>query len=311
MMLKKKMRSVFAVACLLASAGTAACGGNYSNEDLEFQTSIPDKTDLAPNIAAQLIAGSAESYKLTHGTVQGYRRLLGFVASLLDHVRRHPATTRTTDGRVWGPFADDKQPGYVLRVSMSRLALTAESKSFKFSYSLDFATKAAKAFVPVIYGTFDSKGGLGEGNGKVSFDVDRLRSIQYPVGPDIVEVRKIDITHSRNDGFRSLLVHQDNTATAAAPTADLTYSESPDGSATTRFVLTLAANLWTSEIDVVSAWRGDGAGRGEIKVTRGLATGLLGIDCWGATTVPTYVSRDWDKAANQGDMGTCVLPPLR
>lgn len=53
------------------------------------------------------------------------------------------------------------------------------------------------------------------------------------------------------------------------------------------------------------------SGRGEIKVTSGLAAGLVGIDCWGPSTVPTYVSRDWDKAANQGDMATCVLPPLR
>lgn len=310
-MLKQKMRSVFAVVCLLSSAGLVACGGNYSNEDLEFQTSIPDEADLAPNIAAQLIAGSAESYKLTYGTVQSYRRLLGFVASLLDHVRRHPATTRTPDDRIWGPFADRKQPGYVLRVSMSRVPPVAGGTSVTFAYSLEFSTKSTNAFVQVISGTFDPLGGLGKGNGQVSFNVEALRSIQYPLGPDIVEVRKIDITHARNDGFRSLLVHQDNTATAAAPTADLTYSESPDGSATTHFVLALAANLWTSEIDVVSAWRGDGAGRGEIKVTKGLATGLVGIDCWGPTTVATYVSRDWDKAANQGDIATCVLPPLR
>jgi hypothetical protein len=296
---------------LLAAYSMNACGGTYSNEDIEFQTSVPSGDDLRPNIAAQLVGGSAESYKLTYGVVQNYRQILGLVGSLLDHVRRYPATTRTLDSRIWGPFDADKEPGFQIRVSIFRLPPTVTLPSYQFAYSIDFGAKANKVFVPVIFGTFDPVGGVGEGNGVLNFDVDALRSIAFPVGSDVRELRSLNMKHSHQGDSRSLVVHQINVATAKSPTSDLTYNESVDGSANARFVMTLSENLWAQEVDVVSAWRGDGSGRGEIKVTSGLATGSVGTDCWGSSTIPTFVKRDWAPSASLGDVATCVLPPLR
>ena len=296
---------------LLAVHAVNACGGTYSNDDIEFQTSVPSGDDLRPNIAAQLLGGSAETYKLTYGVVQTYRQILGVVGGILDHVRRYPATKRTPNSRIWGPFDSDEHLAFHIRVSIERVPPSAATPSYQFAYSIDYGAKANGLFVPVIFGTFDPVGGVGEGSGVLNFDVDALRSIAFPIGKDVRELRFLNMKHVHQGGSRALVVHQTNLATAASPTADLTYNESADGSANTRFVMTLSANLLAQEIDVVSAWRGDGAGRGEIKVTRGLAMGSVGTDCWGTSTIPTFVKRDWDPSASAGDAASCLLPPLR
>ena len=165
--------------------------------------------------------------------------------------------------------------------------------------------------MPVIFGTFDPRGDIGEGNGNATLDFAALRSTGFPSERDTSDIVRIEMAHGRRGGARTLEVHQTNTPAAANPRADLSYEEAPDRSAKTHFVVAVANNLWAQELDVISAWRGDGAGRGELKVTQGLATGLAGVDCWGPSTVATYVKRDWDEAANAGDANTCVLPALR
>lgn len=266
---------------------------------------------FVPTLLRNWLGGSAESYKLTYGVVQNYRQILGVVGAILDHVRRYPATNRSPDSRSWGPFSDEKQPLFQVRVSITRVSPVATIPSNQVTYSIEYGAKANGLFVPVISGTFDPMGGVGDGNGRLTFDVDALRAISYPIGSDVSKLRSLNMNHFRQAGSRSLVVHQTNVATADVPTADLTYNESADGSANTHFVMTLSANLWVQEIDVVSAWRGDGVGRGEIKVTSGLATGSVGTDCWGPSTIPTFVKRDWDPAASMGDAASCLLPPLR
>ncbi|MDX2022482.1 MAG: hypothetical protein SF187_19755 [Deltaproteobacteria bacterium] len=293
---------------LLTLVGLTACGGNYSNDDIEYQTSVPQAEDLTPNIAAQLVANSAETYRFTYGMVGSYRAILGFVASLLDHVRQNPATQRLANGRVWGPFPDREHPGFEVKVMITR---GGDAAAPQFTYSVDFASARTRMFVPVIFGTFDPRGAIGDGSGQVTLDFAGLRSTGFPGDRDTTNIMKIEMVHGRKDGSRTLEVHQTNTEAADNRRTDLTYAEAPDGAARTHFVMAVTNNLWAQELDVVSAWRSDGAGRGELKVTQGLATGLLGIDCWGPSTVATYVRRDWNEAVNAGDVNTCVLPALR
>jgi hypothetical protein len=257
------------------------------------------------------LGGSAESYRLTYGVVQNYRQILGVVGTILDRVRSYPATKRNPNSRIWGPFEADRESSFQIQVEIRRVPPDPTMPSYQFAYKIEYGKKASGLFAPVISGTFDPIGGVGEGNGELNFDVDALRTIGFPVDNDVKELRSLKMMHSLQDGLRTLVVHQSNVATAKTPMSDLSYNETSDGSANAHFVMTLSSNLWTQEIDVISAWRGDGAGRGEIKVTRGLATGSIGTDCWGTSTIPTFVRRDWDATASQGDVTSCALPPLR
>ena len=76
----------------------------------------------------------------------------------------------------------------------------------------------------------------------------------------------------------------------------------------------MAAEATTSgsqAIGIRSRWLASGAGRGDARVTEGLAAlgGNVGIDCWGPDTRATYVRRDFaTRSDGDGDPATCVFP---
>src|SRR5438552_14843228 len=93
----------FTLALALASLLGAGCG-NYSNEDLAFMNALP-KSDVLqleiPRAGAVEIAGEAELAKLTHKTTRDSNGFLGALTTLVDWIRSHAPTSRTTDSRVW------------------------------------------------------------------------------------------------------------------------------------------------------------------------------------------------------------------
>lgn len=304
-------------AALLGSC-VIACGGTYSNEDIAFQSAVPASESLQPNVGAQLVEGSAEYYRLTHGVVTGYRKILGFVAVILGEVRRVPATTRAPGQRIWGPFADEEDPRFVHRVVMRKLpagtdATTAPDE--RFTYSIETAPggtpAVSDAWAQVVTGWFDPARGVSQGRGQVIFDVDSLRTRRYRLGADVETLRVITLDYDIEADARTLIVHQENLASASSRSADLAYRETADGAATTRFTVTGTGAAAVEAFDVVSAWRADGAGRADVLVSRGASLGLSATDCWDGLTQPTYVRRDWDAGKNTGDPSACVLPALR
>lgn len=305
---------------LVMAASLLGCGGTYSNEDIEFQTAAPEPESLQPQVGAQLVAGSAEYYRLTYGVVASYRSILSFVVTILDEVRRVPATTRTPGQRIWGPFPDDEDRRFVHRVVIRKEPVPldvqgATTEEIRFAYSIETAPRdtpaRSDAWARVVTGWFDPQGGVSQGRGQVVFDVDSLRVRRYRLSKDLDELRVITLDYDVKDTDRTLLVHQENLASADSPSADLTYRETADGSATTHFTLNINGTPSVEAFDVVSAWRADGAGRADLVISRGTGMGLKGTDCWNGLTLPTFVEREWEPEKNAGDPATCVLPPLR
>ncbi len=292
-----------------------ACGGNYSNEDIEFQSAVPAREQLEPIVAAQRTAASAEYYRLTSVVAETYGGIVVGVAKILNRVRRHPATTRKLGERTWGPFDDEVRRNFQVRVRMKREPADDE-QPLRFRYDIELAPKGttapSDAWVAFISGWFDPATGLREGQGRIFLNIDALRTRGYPEGENVATLRTLELDYNVTASSRELRARQINLGPAEAREANLFYQQAGDGSGLMRFDVTANDNNpFVDRYEMVSAWQANAAGRAELLVLEGAAKGRSGTDCWDTTTVATFSQRDWAPNMTQGDPATCVLPPLR
>src|SRR5690242_6412920 len=87
------------------------CGtGNYSNEDLEFMSALPERGDVVASIPTQSAlapAEMAELYLATRAAVNDFNGLVDTFLGVIDTARSRPPSSRLPDERIWGPFAAD------------------------------------------------------------------------------------------------------------------------------------------------------------------------------------------------------------
>src|SRR3954467_4963489 len=110
------------VIVLLCAALLAGCGGNYSNEDIEFQLALPEREDLTAKLPAQAIelADAAEYYQHTRKVVKTFNGIGDAFLSLIDNVRLEAPSERAGARRVWGPFPNREHPQWLVRVVIMR-----------------------------------------------------------------------------------------------------------------------------------------------------------------------------------------------
>src|SRR5712691_9572152 len=114
----------------LAAAGIGGCG-NFSNDDLMFFEAVPTKEQLQvvlPQSAAQALCPPSPDATVWVGDptdpnnkgARGIRDdINGFVdglVALVDSVRKYPPTSRSENGRVWGPYDSPDHPGIQFRI---------------------------------------------------------------------------------------------------------------------------------------------------------------------------------------------------
>jgi hypothetical protein len=86
---------------LFAFALLVTACGNYSNEDVDFQLSLPEPSDVEARLPQALLAAdSAEYYVISHKAVTDFNGLVIKTIALIDYVRSHPPTTRQNNHRV-------------------------------------------------------------------------------------------------------------------------------------------------------------------------------------------------------------------
>src|SRR4051794_4821206 len=166
---------------LLCFALLAGCGGNYSNEDIDYQLALPERDDIAVKLPAQAveIADSAEYYRSTRETVKVSTGVANFFLRLIDYVRAYPPTTRLDSRRVWGPFADREHPGWELRMSIDRVG--DPSAPARFEYALELRSAKGGEWHVLISGFFAPAGGVRRGTGQLRFLPTDARATGYPL----------------------------------------------------------------------------------------------------------------------------------
>jgi len=299
------------------TAAVASCD-NYSNEDLLYMSAVPSSSQLAVVLpAAATTVMQAELAQNTHNGISDVNTLLDDVLGLVDAIRSYEPTSRTSDSRTWGPFADSKHPGWQWELVVNR-----EPDGTKFNYHLYVQnTKAATpTWVEFVTGTFDLAGGIKQGNGTVAADFTALVAAAFPLDDSARPLKTLSISYQnfQTPGSPvSVTLRIERTApdpTNGVTSVTFTYEILADGSGEIAFTLVgnVIPGVATETLALNAQWLPTGAGRATLAVVSGDGAGLTQTECWDATFVVTYNDKPWSAAEDFGEASTCpVLPTFQ
>ncbi len=303
---------------LLGAIGAGACG-NYSNEDLDFQLALPEQNDIEAKM--QLLVtrpDSAEYYKATRSAVTTFNAMVFDLTGLIEGVRGYTPTSRNGNQRTWGPFADDKHPGWEIRVVMQRSTVSQSLLHMDYWVQVRQVGQDDSAWVSLLVGQFTSQGSARMGTGEIYFYVQTARAAGYPTDTDPGLVNLDHLHVSYNNAGYPITVSMDivNLPTAATQEGLYAYAQQNDGSGSMQFDWQGTTDTGAQITATMTAqWLGSGAGRADLTavLTPNLSnqSTLLGTDCWGVDTVATYSYRRWDsvtgKPSTSGSIDSCLF----
>lgn len=307
-----------AMACLCLTA--AACGGDFSNDDLEFLNALPRREDLAAKLPASsegragggltarkagLVVNLGEVSELatdTDETGRNFNSAVDGLLTLLESIRDAAPTTREPDRRVWGPFRDRDHPGFDVRFVMERQE--------RFDYRLEYRRtgEGDDAWWAFLSGAFQADAGIRKGTGELHLDVKRAAQEGFPTG-GLVALDRLDIDYQTKAlPTRVELVFTPRGGALAAATR-YRYREAEGNLGEMRFQLPatdLVPGGKLEDVEVTTRWAPDGRGMGVLNVLAGDITGAKYTECWNALTRVTFLARSWDFFnPSQGDRTSC------
>jgi hypothetical protein len=297
----------------------SGCLGNWSNEDLEFASALPLKSELQsklPTTAAQPLSGegtrrdplgigeASQSYLEAKKASNDFNGLLDGLLSIVEAVRNLAPTTREENARTWGPFPDDKNPGYEVVLIITRVDPT------HFDWAIKYRQRQPQGdWFDVVTGTFASSGGIRKGKGTVVIfiaeNAARLKTLQafspiarittaYVTDEDPITVG-MQFTFSANDAGYSELGYG--------------YRENVDKAGKIAFGLrTNDPNV--TLLNTAAGWLPDGSGQATANVAEGAYTGAQAVECWDNQFKTTYVFQNWPGGVNLGSAANCVTLPF-
>jgi hypothetical protein len=288
--------------------------GNYSNDDLEFMNAVPERSDLSADLPARsplLSTSEAELAKATHDVVKIFNGALVNVLGLVEAIRAYAPTTRTPNGRIWGPVPADKQPGWQGRFRMDREA----DQSFSYAFELEPVGAGEAAWIALLTGNFQPSPGIRRGVGSFTLNTEALRAASFPFDADLVKTRTLTVQYSTKDFpitvVLDLAAFTDLTLTASN-SVHYEYGVQSNGQGAMKFTMTGDLIKTTAAIEVVavtSAWLASGAGRADLTVQQGDGAGLMQTECWDDAFNASYNDKPWSPLEDTGDPSACPQIP--
>jgi hypothetical protein len=305
---------------LLLGCLATACGGNFSNDDLEFLNALPAREDLTsklPEAEGSVSAGSqgqrsdplalgerSQLYVDTRKVSDEFNNGLDGLLSLLESIRDLPPTQREPDRRIWGPWPDRRHPGHELRFVMTR-------EAEHFDYQLQFRPERSseEAWWTLVDGSFRAGGGLRKGEGTVKLLLSEAKAHGFSVG-GLAYLERLDIAYQTRAlpigvQMRFVLVFPQLT-----PELRYAYREIPGGLGEMRFLLEdtdVISGGQREDLSIVSRWTREHGGVGIITVTGGdVPAGFTAthVECWDASFRVTYAKRSWETTV-VGEASAC------
>jgi len=300
--------------CWLGLLGllATACGGNFSNDDLEFLNALPARTELTAKLpkrqastpAARVgaladppgaVGDPSSFYEDTHQASERFNAALEGLLSMLEKIREQPPTTRAPDTRVWGPVEDAEHPGHLLRFVMTR-------QDGHFDYQLQFRPRGqgAETWWSFVEGSFEATGGLRRGTGTVRVQLGAARAHGFELG-GFAGYKQLDIAYQTREPPSRVEV--EFIPAGLKPALRYTYREASGGYGEMTFLLEDTALLpgnKRADLFILSRWTSDRGG-----VARAVATGgnvpveldATLVECWDARFRVTYFKRGWEPDA--------------
>jgi hypothetical protein len=274
-----------AYAPALAALALAGCG-NWSNDDVAFVQALP----RAEHVQAVLPAGSgsaicaapgeSEVWTSARTTGNAFNALVDFMITFVDTVRTIEPTHRSANARSWGPFDDQKHPGFEVLIEMSR---SEEDGVTKYEYTFKAGRKGSD-LTSVLHGEFVGLTAR-TGHGSFALHFAELRSLGIDDNPDSDPVGDLAVQYDRASDPRTVdLTLADPTPNLAS--FDYGYSGYADGEGSFSFVFT---NAQSQEVRVAAAFDATGAGRARVTVVLGPNSQPSYAQCWDSAGCITHV----------------------
>lgn len=306
-MKKHRTRRGVRIACLGALA-LVGCG-NYSNEDLDYLSALPQTDDLsveAPKMSAVRPAQEDDALQTTTDVTTKLNAMADDLLKLIDQIRAGYPTSRQGDTRVWGPGPADNNPGWQIEFAMTK---DAAAVPVTFGYQLLMLPPGAGpgGALPVLTGTFQATGGA-HGVGHLELTPATARDAGA-VLPGLEKLMSLAIDYDSQDWPHTLTIDATNIAgldpTMDAQDAKYSYQRAQNGDGAMSFTFlkdVVSGPMGVDTLQITSHWQGTGAGRADIAVTAGDGAGLISwTDCWAPEATTTYNSR-----TGAGDMSACI-----
>jgi len=304
-------RRLFLVAGV--TAVMAGCG-DYSNEDLLYMSAVPSSSQLAVVLpAAMVTVTQAELAQDAHNGISSVNTMLDEVLGLVDAIRSYEPTSRASNSRTWGPFADSNNRGWQWRLVVTR----ADATTFTYELDVENTTATTPTWVGFFNGFFDFAGGVKQGNGSVTADFGALVAANFPLDSNTSQLATLTIDY-QNFETPGSPVSVTLTIVRAVPdpntgvtSAMFKYEILADGSGEIAF--TLVGNVIPGSaietLDLNAQWLSSGAGKATLVVASGDDAGLTQTECWDATFEATYNDKPWSVTEDAGDPSLCPLLP--
>lgn len=305
-------RRQFLAGCFVVATATAGACGNYSNDDLDYQLALPAKTDLtiAMQAATAPMEDQAEYYRATRDVVSFFNAVVDALLRPVDLVRAFTPSQRRDDSRVWGPWRDDRHPGWLARLIITRHDdPTVANYGFRFEYQFQLrrALPADSPWIVFMNGLFLPRAGVRRGDGALLVDTAAARAAGYSVDDprdpnDWNQLKRLELTYARSAFPVRVNMKIENFPGAESPGAEYSYEETKTGAGRMTFHLDLRTNP-ARGLRIDSRWTGAGAGRSD--VTAATLPGLAAADCWDVTGKEVYRFRQWEMTSTIGRETDC------
>jgi len=308
---RKLTFNLLLVTCLFGAVTGAGCG-NYSNEDLEFMSALPEKQELAavvPTRSALVLGETAEYYQLTRNVALIFNGITEAFLGVIDTIRAFPPTTRRPNQRIWGPFPAEKQPGWMIRMVMLRDGAT-------FIYDLQFQPASAPSsnWLTLIHGHYAVTGGVRRGQGQITVDTVPLRDAG--VDPDLGYLKNLTVDYTTSEfpiDVKLMFVNFDNPLKPDDPkqgTYEYSVQSNGQGALTFDYFADAISGPVVEEALVTSRWLGTGEGRADWQLVAGDAfVGAHATECWNRLFRAVYIDKPWAPLESIGTPADCPAIP--
>ncbi|MCC6647230.1 MAG: hypothetical protein IT374_16860 [Polyangiaceae bacterium] len=323
--MRSPLRALFALPLLAA----AACGPQSSPDVDPFRQAIPRADDVkatdptgagatpttqaAPGVVGQAPSTAyAKLYKLTRGLYDVVNYGSAAVLGSVWFVAHSPPTTLTEEEAIWGPGSEPLHPAeYRLRVSK-----VAEAT---YDWAWEGRPKGTSGdFRPVVTGRGYADRDARHGTGAFTIDFDaaneldpaRLRAddesgvvvIEYDIrgAPILGGPRDITVRSTPSQRDERFVLHIARGEQGEGGGVDLTLHGDTDDSKATL----------PEDVVLVSRFRGDGAGRSDVKLSAGdLPAGVVVemTECWSRSFERTYYTDSISIEPTSGDAASCAF----
>lgn len=317
------MRSPTSAAAALALGLAAAGCGTWSNEDLRFLAALPTADELrvaVPAGAAAAVAaadgrlaavaapacgphGASERWLWAKPTSDQLNASVDGLLGLVDLVRRFPPTTRLDDGRIWGPFDDDRHPGVQLRIVILRSWPQGPDGPAEHAYAFEARRPAdGGPFQAVLSGTFVGASAVrGHGALELRFDLLAALGMADPGSPG--GVMRVD--YDRTAEPRAVALTLTDRGASQLLVFDYRFAGYADGRGRLRYAFENGAG---DRAVVAAGFDAAGGGQGEVTYyPAALGGASVGYrECWGADACLVY-SDDESPYSCGAAVGGCAF----